>query len=135
MKFPYWLNVYGDTSYRGDCPQEDQEHVTFVNGMRKAYPALAAVMVHVQNEGKRSNTQAAWDKARGLNKGAADFIFAGSPALVIEMKRRDHTKSRWQDGQVEFLEAAHKQGAMVCVALGWEAAFEAVKEWQKHLSR
>ena len=129
MKFPDWLTVHGDLSYRGECPPEDSEHVTFVNAVRRVYPQAAAVMVHVKNEGSRSHGQAAWDKARGLNKGAADFIFAGSPSLVIEMKRRNPVKSRWQEGQVEFLQAAHGQGAIVCVALGWDAALGAVKAW------
>ena len=130
MNFPDWLTVHGDIAYRGDCPTEDAEHTTFVNAMRRVYPAQASVMVHVSNEGKRTASQAQWDKARGMVKGASDFIFAGSPALVIEMKRRDHTKSKWQTGQIEFLDAARKQGAMVCVALGWEAAMQAVKEWK-----
>ena len=130
MKFPDWLTVHGDQSYRGECPPEDSEHVTFVNAVRRVYPQAAAVMVHVKYEGSRTHGQAAWDKARGLNKGAADFIFAGSPSLVIEMKRRNHMKSCWQTGQVEFLQAAHGQGAVVCVSLGWEAALEAVKAWQ-----
>jgi len=45
------------------------------------------------------------------------------------MKRQDHTKSKWQPGQLEYLEAAHYAGAFVCVALGWEAAMEAVEDW------
>lgn len=131
MKFPEWLHIYGDTAWRGDCPTEDAEHVTFVNAVRRCYPKCAAVMVHVPNEGNRTASQASWEKARGMNTGASDFIFAGAPSLVIEMKRRDHTKSRWQDGQVEFLQAARDRGAIVCAALGWEAALQAVKEWQQ----
>lgn len=134
MKIPPHIPVYGDLSYRGDCADEDSEHVTFVNAMRRCYPKLAAVMVHAKNEGKRTSTQASWDKARGMNKGASDFIFAGNPALVIEMKRRNPMKSRWQGGQVDFLEAAQGQGAMVCVALGWEAAMQAVADWKGLLS-
>ncbi len=129
MIIPPHITVYGDPSYRGECATEDNEAVTFVNAVRRSYPKAAAVMVHVANEGRRTANQAAWEKARGLNKGAADFIFVGSPALVIEMKRRNPAKSRWQTGQVEFLEAAQGSGAMVCVALGWEAALDAVKVW------
>ena len=54
--------------------------------------------------------------------------------FVCEMKRQDHTKSRWQDGQLEFLEASQKQGAFTCVALGYVAALEAVKDWIKKAS-
>lgn len=129
MIFPQWLTVYGDTSFRGECSVEDAEHTTFVNDVRRCYPKAAAVMIHAQNEGKRTASQAQWDKARGLNAGVADFVFVGSPSLVIEMKRRDHTKSHWQKGQQEFLQAAQAQGATVCVALGWEAALDAVRVW------
>ena len=62
----------------------------------------------------------------GLNKGASDFVFPCSPALVVELKRKDHTQSRWQDGQIDYLTNCQSLGAYVCVALGWEAALEAV---------
>lgn len=129
MKFPPFLKVYGDPTFKGDCPVEDLEHVTFVNAVRRGYPKAAALMIHVKNEGQRTASQAQWDKIRGLNGGASDFVFPGKPALVIEMKRRDPSKCRWQKGQVEYLEAAHNSGAMACVALGWEPALEAVKDW------
>ncbi len=45
------------------------------------------------------------------------------------MKRRDHTQSAWQDGQIEYLTAAQEAGAFACVALGHEAAWEAVQAW------
>ena len=62
-------------------------------------------------------------------KGAADVIIPASPAFVCEIKRRDHTKSQWQDGQQEYLNAAQKAGAFVCVALGADAAWEAFDDW------
>lgn len=135
MKFPEWLTVYGDIDWRGDCPTEDAEHVTLVNAIRRGYPKAAAVMVHVPNEGKRTAQRVAWEKARGMNTGASDFIFPGKHALVLEMKRRDHTKSRWQDGQLDYLQSAHDRGAMSCVALGWEAGLMAVRAWLDQQSR
>ena len=41
MLFPDWLPVYGDVSYRGDCPKEDVELSTFFNQLRKIYPDIA----------------------------------------------------------------------------------------------
>lgn len=130
MIFPPWLPVYGDPAFRGDCPTEDAEHVTVVNAVRRAYPKAAAVMIHPKNEGKRTSSQAQWDKARGLTKGISDFVFPGSPSLVLELKRKDHTKSKWQAGQMDYLQSAFARGSMIGVALGWEAALEAIKEWQ-----
>ena len=58
-------------------------------------------------------------------KGASDIIIPGGPAFVCELKRRDHTQSKWQDGQQEYLDAAQRAGAFVCIALGYKAAEEA----------
>ena len=133
MKFPQWLKVYGDTSYRGDCPQESAEQITFFGQLRARYPdTLGVLALHPKNEEKRKGRQfqqLARDKAMGLAPGASDIKIPGGPAFVCEMKRQDHTKSKWQDDQLEYLEAAHNAGAFACVALGWEAAMEAVEDW------
>jgi hypothetical protein len=47
------------------------------------------------------------------------------------MKRQDHTKSKWQDGQLDFLQTSQELGAFVCVALGYEAALQALNDWLK----
>lgn len=62
-----------------------------------------------------------------MTPGAADIIIPCG--FVCELKRRDHTKSKWQPGQLEYLEAAQDAGCFVAVALGWEAALEAVDAW------
>jgi len=133
MKFPQWLKIYGDTSFRGDCPQESAEQITFFGQLRGQHPdTLGRLALHPKNEEKRKGRQfqqLARDKAMGLAPGASDIIIPGCPAFVCEMKRQDHTKSKWQDGQLEYLEAAHNAGAFVCVALGWEAAMEAAADW------
>lgn len=130
MKFPDWLKCYGDTSYRGNCPSETVEQVTLVRRVRAAYPETAgAIIVHVRNEGKRTFGQAAMHKAEGMTKGASDILIPARIPLVLELKRRDHTKSKWQDGQTEYLEIAQNMGAFVCVALGADAGMMAIEEW------
>lgn len=135
MKFPEWLAVYGDQSYRGDCPLEGAEQATFFAQIRKAYPDTYGILaVHPKNEDKRRGSQFKQlerDKALGLSTGASDVILPGAPAFVCEMKRRDHTKSRWEKDQIPYLEAAHKTGSFACVALGWEGAWMAFQEWLK----
>lgn len=128
MMFPDWLRVYGDTDYRGDCPPETAEQVTFFNQIRNEYPdTWGRIAVHPRNEGKRTHGQVWRQKAEGLTAGASDILIP--PGFCCELKRQDHTKSRWQPGQLEYLEAAHNAGAFACVALGWEAAWEALHEW------
>lgn len=128
MKFPPWLSVYGSTEYRGDCPTETAEQSTLFNQLPTS---LRSIALHIKNEGKRNFRQMAKQRAEGgFIKGASDIIIPGAPAFVCEMKRRDHTKSSWQTGQLDYLKACQEQGAFVCVALGWEAAMEAVRKWQ-----
>lgn len=129
MKFNPDIPVFGDTSYRGKCALEALEQATFVNWLRRTSPKYGPVVIHIKNEGKRNVYQAAKDKAQGMTTGASDIIIPGSPTFACEFKRRDHTKSRWQDGQQDYLLNCKKIGAFVCVALGHEAAKEAFKCW------
>ena len=57
MIFPEWIPVYGDTSYRGDCPPESAEQITFFGALRRTYPALGSIAIHPRNEGKRTHRQ------------------------------------------------------------------------------
>lgn len=132
MKFPPWLRVHGDQTYRGDCPKEEAEQITFINWLRREYPdTLGALVVHVKNEGKRTAQQAALDRANGMTTGASDILICCSPPIVMEIKRRDHTKSSWQKGQQEYLETAENMGAFACVALGAEGAKMAIQEYMR----
>jgi hypothetical protein len=129
MKFPSWLKVYGDTSYRGECPSETLEAITFFAQLRREYPdTYGLIATHIRNEGKRSWEQVARQKAEGMTKGAPDIIIPTRRAFVCEMKRRDHTKSKWQPMQLEYLKTAHDAGAFVCVALGYDAAYSAFQD-------
>ena len=131
MKFPSWLNVYGDIKFRGDCPSETAEAVTFFAKIRREYPdSYGLIATHVRNEGKRSFHQVAKQKSEGMTKGAPDIIIPANPTFICELKRQDHTKSKFQDGQLEYLEAAQNAGAFVCVALGYKAAYEAFIYWK-----
>jgi len=126
MKFPSWLKVYGDTSYRGECPSETLEAITFFAQLRREYPdTYGLIATHIRNEGKRNWYQASREKAEGMTKGAPDIIIPMSRTFVCEMKRLDHTKSKWQPMQLEYLKTAHDAGAFVCVALGYDAAYSA----------
>ena len=135
MKIPQDIKVFGDMSFRGDCAKEDLELITFFNQLRIKYPKLAKVAIHPDNEGLVFGTgfnNHTRQKAKGaIRNGAADIIICGSPTFVCEMKRQDHTKSKWQDGQLDFLQTSQKLGAFVCVALGYEAALQALNDWLK----
>ena len=125
--------IYGDTAWRGKCPKEEVEQISFFNRLRSGYPdSYGLIALHPRNEGlKRAGQFSAVIKhaAEGMAKGAADIVIPGSPSFVCEMKRRDHTQSAWQDGQQAYLAASLKAGAFTCIALGAEAAWTALGVW------
>lgn len=129
MKMHPLIKVAGGLSYRGKCPQEKSEQQTLVNQVRKKYPEL--MLTSVKNEGKRTKAQMDEDRAMGFLNGVSDLVFFGNPMLFIEMKRQDHTQSTWQAGQQEFLIRMQEMGHVSLVALGWEAAMEAVEDWMR----
>ena len=135
MKIPHWLPVYGDMDFRGECPVEDAEQIAFFIKIRKDYPnTYGKIALHPKNEQKLKGKQfykLDIDKAKGFCKSASDIIIPGCPSFVCELKRQDHTKSKWQDGQLEYLEIAKKHGAFVCVAFGAKASLEAFNEWKR----
>ena len=129
MKHHPEIKVYGDVKYRNKkCPPESTEQVTLFGWLRKNGYATA---VHPRNEGKRSYGQVNRQKAEGMTPGASDIIIPGNPTFVCELKRKDHTLCRWEPDQIEYLLQCQKDGCFVCVALGHEAAIEAVKQWKK----
>lgn len=132
MKIPEEIKVYGDADYRDKkCPREAAEQVTFFNQLRKQYPnTYGLVAVHNRNEGKKTINQVAKEKMEGMATGAPDVMIPGAPAFLCELKRRDRTLSELQPGQLPYLLAAQRMGAFCCIALGWEAAWEAFEEWR-----
>ena len=129
MKFPANIKVYGDLAYRDKrCPTEVAEQMTFFNRLRRQYPdSYGLIATHIRNEGKRTN--ALKERMEGMVNGASDIIIPARVPFVCELKRRDHTLCHWQPGQVEYLTAAQEMGAFAIVALGVDAAWEALQEW------
>lgn len=119
------IRIYG-TKIK-DAPTETAEMVTFFNWLRREHPHLAAIAVHIRNEGKRTHSQVMRQKSEGLITGAADIIIPGAPTFVCEMKRRSTYKV--SDKQMEYLEAAQENGAFVCIALGCDGAKLALLDW------
>lgn len=126
--------TFGDIEYRGDCPKEDLEQITFFNRLRREYPkTLGVIALHPRNEGLKTNGQilsVVKHHAEGMTIGAADVIIPAGVSFVCEIKRRDHSKSAWQDGQMPYLIAAKEAGAFSCVALGCDAAWQALEYWK-----
>lgn len=130
VNIPSWLPTFGDLNFRGDCPKEDYVLSSVISRIRKDYPSsYGLVAFHVKNESKRTTGQINIDKMKGLTKGVSDVIIIGNPTLCLEIKRQDPTKSKFETGQLEFLEQAQKQGAFCCVAFGYQGALDAFHHW------
>jgi hypothetical protein len=136
MKLPNDIQVYGDTDYRGDCPTEAAEQVTFFARIRRKYPdTWGRLALHPRNEGKRTHFQIAHQKAEGMTSGACDIVIPGNPTFLCELKRRDHTQSVWQKDQEQYLRTAQQLGSFACVALGVDAAEEAFNAYIEKTQR
>lgn len=128
--------VYGNFNYRGKCKTEAVEQVTLFNRLRET--GVGKLAVHPRNEQLLKGGQFRGvinQKAEGMTQGAADVIIPARVSFVCELKRRDHTKSKWQDGQIEYLTGAHEIGAFACVALGADAAWQAFLDWQEIIKK
>jgi len=137
MKFNPLIPVYGDTSFRGKCPTENIEQVSVFNRLRREYPNDWGILAfHPRNEQLLEKGQFSTvikHKAEGMTPGVVDLVIPTGKALVMEIKRRDHTLSKWQPGQEPYLIAAASAGAFACVALGAVGAWEAFEAWRKTL--
>jgi hypothetical protein len=136
MKLPHDIPVFGNTDYRGDCPTEAAEQVTFFARIRRKYPdTWGRLALHPRNEGKRTHFQIAHQKAEGMTSGACDIVIPGNPTFLCELKRRDHTQSVWQKDQEQYLRTAQQLGSFACVALGVDAAEEAFNAYIEKTQR
>lgn len=129
MIIPEGIKIYGDINFRDKkCPKEDAELATFFNQLKSKYPELAKVALHIKNEGVRTAKQAEREKIKGaLLKGAVDIVI---PAIrfVAELKRTDHTLSKIDNEQVEYLISNQALGGFSCICLGYKAVFEALED-------
>jgi hypothetical protein len=126
---PPQIPVFGDITFRGHCPLETPEQISFLCLLRDEFPELAKIAVHIRNEGKRTKRQGKQHKLEGMNTGASDIMIPCCPPVLIEIKRRDHTQSSSSPKQLKYLVDSGDQGAFACYALGAIGAIEAVKQW------
>ena len=111
-----------DSGFRGACPVEDGEQMTFLAWLRFNYPELFAVTFHVKNEGqlaaKNKYAMASRDKKMGLVRGVNDVMIMTCPVICIEFKRKDKTQSSVSKDQKEWLTKMDAQGHEAIVAYG-----------------
>lgn len=128
MNTPQWLPKFGNLPRSKDNPHEDYVLSSLIARIRKDYPnSYGLVAFHVKNEGKRTGQQIKIDKLKGLTKGVSDLIIIGNPTLCLEIKRDN--SCQFEDGQLAFLEQAHKSGSFACLAIGYHGCIQAFEYW------
>ncbi len=111
-----------DSGYRGDCPKEETEQIGYGLWMQHRFPN--ALWFHVPNEtGTRSGPQFVEKRRRmGVRSGVSDNVILthgiNHKCGLIELKRRDKTKSKVSKAQMQVLEAAISSGHFGAIAYG-----------------
>lgn len=71
--------IYGNPKWRGKCPLESAEQITFFNQLRKAYPETwGALALHPRNEQQLRGGQHRGmikQKAEGMTPGASELLY------------------------------------------------------------
>lgn len=110
-----------DDGYRGECPLEDSDLIAFKWWMDYRFPDV--LWFHPSQETKSNSVQHLASRARkGVRSGVSDVIIL-TPGVrwhkaTIELKRHDSMLSKWQPGQIPFLNDSASAGAFSAVACG-----------------
>ncbi len=133
MKIPQGIKIYGDFNYRDkNCRKEWSEQKEFFGFLKARRAHWYAIAIHPKNEGERTGKEAAHAAELGcLNTGASDIIIPARIPFVCEIKREDHTLSAISKPQIAYLNGCKDAGAFTCIALGCNAAWSALLEWEK----
>lgn len=113
-----------DSGYRGDCPKEETDQIGYGLWMQHRFPDV--LWFHVPNEtGTRSGPQFVEKRRRmGVRSGVSDNVILthgiNHKCALIELKRRDKTKSKVSKSQTDVLEEAIVEGHFGAIAYGLE---------------
>lgn len=131
------IRVFGDLSFRGDCPKEDTDLIGFFSWVRYHYPEYSCNIFHVANEFNPNEKKSSFgfhssSLAKGRVNGICDVICIPiseeHSSFCCELKRRDISKSLSSKKrkehfnlQVEILKKQMIFGNYCCIALGLDA--------------
>lgn len=121
-----------DSGYRGPCNKEDDDGISFYAWVIYHFPEVN--IFHVANESGVSTSAGHIEKRRrkGVTQGVSDYIIL-TPGIksfaVIELKRKDKTKSKVSKDQIEFLDRVVSDGGYAAVAYGLEEAKKAFLQY------
>ena len=122
-----------DSGFRGDCMLEDTEQINCISWLDYNYPEIAPLLFHVVNESMMPVNGRVKAKKKGLRAGVPDMVFlykvAGYSGLIIELKRKDRTKSPIRKTQKEYLARFSGQGFATAICYGADQFKLCIKEY------
>lgn len=131
--------VLGGRRKRKDAPQEKYAgretdlQKACVGWFRRQYPDIAASLIHVPNEGKRSVATAGILKSMGMIPGVSDLILLEGnryyTALCVEMK---NARGRQNPAQKVWGEYIRTRGAKYVVCCSLSQFMNEVKDYLKN---
>lgn len=111
-----------DSGYRGECPKEETDQMAYGLWMQYRFPDV--LWFHVPNEtGTKSGPQFVEKRRKmGIRSGVSDNVIltngVNHKCGLIELKRRDKTKSTVSKTQMQVLEEAYDEGHFPAIAYG-----------------
>lgn len=111
-----------DSGYRGPCPKEEIDQMAYGLWMGYRFPDVN--FFHVPNEtGTKSGVQFVLKRQKmGVKNGVHDNLILTPgiswPYGVLELKRRDRTKSKVSQNQWDFGDKAVRDGGFAAIAYG-----------------
>lgn len=98
------------------------------------YPQFEHLLFAIPNGGERNKIVAAKMKATGTKAGVHDIFLSvprgGFHGLYIELKKIGGKPKR---EQLEFMDAARREGFAACIVEGWEAARQAILSYMNQV--
>lgn len=108
---------------------ETQIHLAVMKWVR-LHPKISPYVIHIPNEGKRSQRTGRLLKNMGMRSGVSDLFIAlprnGYHGAWIELKT---DKGKVQPSQIEFLEDMKSSGYFVEITRGFDATVMAIKNY------
>ena len=110
------------------CPTQNEEVTNFFENLAIDYPQLRKMAIHIKKKNKNIFIPTYREKIEAIHEGFANIIILGKITFVCKLKSRS-IKTKLTIAEKEFLSLSNHAGAFSCLAYGYQAALQAVKDW------
>lgn len=122
-----------DSGYRGKCNLEDTDLISLVAWFDYNYPQYKHLLVHVANESMMPAQGRVKAKKKGIKRGFPDLMLliknSEYSGLMLELKRKDKTKSSSTKEQNEYNVELESEGFCTTFCYGFDEAKKCLIEY------